>query len=121
MKKKEILFYTLMAMAVVIFATTTVFANESLPFSEKFYLNFVKDNRWEYLSRGLLRTLQISFFAVIIGIIGGFIIAILRSTFDTIEKKNVITKCINWILKAYITVIRGTPAVIQLMIIYYVT
>ena len=120
MKNKKSLLYTLFAIAIILFATTTVFASDEITFQEKFYLNFIKDNRWEYLSRGLLRTLEISFFAVIIGIIGGFIIAILRSTFDTIEKKNWFTKTLNWILKAYITVIRGTPAVIQLMIIYYV-
>lgn len=86
----------------------------------KIQLNFIKESRWKYLTDGLLNTLIISFFAVLIGIVLGFIIAILRSTFDTMDKKNFITKTINGILKAYLTVIRGTPALIQLLIIYYV-
>lgn len=86
----------------------------------KIELNFIKESRWKLITVGLERTLIISFFAVIIGIVLGFIIAILRSTFDTIEKKNIITKAVNGILKAYLTVIRGTPALIQLMIIYFV-
>ncbi len=88
--------------------------------NSKFYLNFVKDNRWEYLTNGLATTLLISFFAVLIGIVAGFIIAIVRSSCDMNKKPNLIVKAINAILKAYITIIRGTPALIQLLIIYYV-
>ena len=51
-----------------------------------------------------------------IGIVLGFLIAILRSTCDKTGK----AKLLNWILRAYLTVIRGTPAMIQLLIIYYV-
>ncbi len=88
--------------------------------NSKFYLNFVKDNRWEYLTNGLATTLIISFFAVLIGIVLGFIIAIVRSSCDMMEKKNPLTNAINAVFKAYITIIRGTPALIQLLIIYYV-
>jgi len=87
---------------------------------EKLHNNFIKDNRWKYLTTGLGTTLIISFFAVIVGIVLGFIIAILRSTCDMVDKPNILTKTINGILKTYITVIRGTPALIQLLIIYYV-
>lgn len=89
-------------------------------FKSRLMLNFVKDSRWRYLTLGVCNTIIISFFAVVIGIVLGFIIAILRSTFDTIEKKNIVTNTLNSILKAYLTVIRGTPALIQLLIIYYV-
>ena len=119
MKKGKKLFYAVLAIALFVFTTTVVNA-ANMSFVEKFQHNFIADERWKYLTNGLLVTLKISFFAVIIGIIGGFMIAILRSTFDTIEKKNFLTRIINGILKAYITVIRGTPAVIQLMIIYFV-
>lgn len=118
-KKGKKLFYAVLAMMLFIF-TTTVANAANMSFAEKFHHNFIADERWKYLTNGLLVTLKISFFAVIIGIIGGFLIAILRSTFDTIEKKNFLTRIVNGILKAYITVIRGTPAVIQLMIIYFV-
>ncbi len=118
-KKGKKLFYAVLAMMLLIL-TTTVANAANMSFAEKFHHNFIADERWKYLTNGLLVTLKISFFAVIIGIIGGFLIAILRSTFDTIEKKNFLTRIVNGILKAYITVIRGTPAVIQLMIIYFV-
>lgn len=89
-------------------------------FKADFVHNFISEDRWRYLWTGLGTTLLISLFAVIIGIVLGFIIAILRSTFDMMDKKNIITKVLNGILKAYLTVIRGTPALIQLLIIYYV-
>lgn len=117
-KRKKNLFFAILAMLLIIMSATVASAQSS--FIDKFHHNFIADSRWKYLTNGLLITLEISVVAVLIGIVGGFLIAILRSTFDTIEKKNIFTKTINWILKAYITVIRGTPAVIQLMIIYFV-
>ena len=65
---------------------------------------------------GLKNTLLITLFAVIIGIVLGFMIAIVRSTYDRTGKM----KFLNAVCKAYITVIRGTPAMIQLLIMYYV-
>lgn len=89
-------------------------------FKAKLILNFVKEDRWKYLTTGLMNTIIISFFALIIGLFLGFIIAILRSTFDMMPKKNLFCRVIDWILKAYLTVIRGTPSLIQLLIMYYV-
>lgn len=89
-------------------------------FKQKLILNFVVEDRWKLLANGLLNTLMISFFAVIIGIVLGFIIAILRSTCDMVDKKNIFTRALNAVLKAYLTVIRGTPSLIQLLIMYYV-
>ncbi len=83
---------------------------------QSIYQNFVQDSRWKYLTNGLLTTLGITLAAVVIGIVFGFIIAILRFTADETGKMTII----NWILKAYLTIIRGTPAMIQLLIIYYV-
>lgn len=91
-------------------------ADDALDIGEKIYNNFIKENRWQYLTQGLATTIMISFFAVVIGIILGFLIAIGRSTCDMTGK----AKLLNWILKAYLTVIRGTPSMIQLLIIYYV-
>lgn len=85
-------------------------------FRERFILNFITDNRWNYIWSGLLTTLQITFFAVLLGITIGFLIAIIRSTHDKTGKM----KIPNMICNIYITVIRGTPVVVQLMIIYYV-
>ena len=121
--KKKYIFAALVLLSVLLIAGVCFAAGESANSgweNSKFYLNFVKDSRWKYLTTGLATTLIISFFAVLIGIVLGFIIAIVRSTCDMAEKKTFLTKAINGIFKAYITVIRGTPSLIQLLIIYYV-
>lgn len=91
-------------------------SNEKLSFKDKFHNNFIVDSRWKNITNGLLVTLQISFFAVLIGVVLGFVIAIMRSTCDKTGKY----KILNLILKAYLTIIRGTPTMVQLLIIYYV-
>ena len=91
-----------------------------------FYRNFIEDDRWKYLWNGLGTTLKLTFFAVIIGIIIGVIIAMIRSTHDkTIHDMRpgaakFFLKLANFIAKVYLTVIRGTPVVVQLMIMYLV-
>ncbi|MGE9942209.1 amino acid ABC transporter permease [Lachnospiraceae bacterium HCP28S3_F9] len=85
-------------------------------FQDKFYLNFIKDDRWKYIWDGLGITLQVTFFAVLIGIVLGFLVAVVRSTCDKTGK----LKILNAICKLYLTVIRGTPVVVQLLIIYFV-
>ena len=78
--------------------------------------NFIKDDRWRYITSGLGVTLKVTFFAVLIGILLGFLVAIVRSTYDRTGKM----KILNAICKLYLTVIRGTPVVVQLLIIYFV-
>lgn len=85
-------------------------------FKDAFVLNFIKDDRWKYLWDGLGVTLEVTFFALIIGVLLGFIIAIIRSTHENTGKLSVL----NAISGLYLTVIRGTPVVVQLMIIYFV-
>ncbi len=85
-------------------------------FSEKFHQNFIEQDRWKYLVDGLLITIRITLFAVILGIVIGFVIAIIRSTHDKTGK----LKILNVIAKIYLTIIRGTPAMVQLLIAYYV-
>lgn len=127
--KSKYMFYVaaiavlLVAFAAIGFASDGSAAAETgfwADFKLKFINNFIVDDRWKYITNGLLNTIVISFFAVIIGIVVGFIIAILRSTFDMMDKPNIFTKTINGILKAYLTVIRGTPSLVQLLIMYYV-
>lgn len=83
---------------------------------DKFVNNFITDNRWEYIADGLITTLQVTFFAVIIGIVIGFLVAVVRSTYDKTGK----LKLLNTLCNLYLTVIRGTPVVVQLLIIYFV-
>ena len=94
---------------------------------ESFVKTFITDDRWVQLLNGLLDTLEITFFAVIIGVAIGFLIAIVRSTYDMnlSGKKcrtlsDYILKAVNAICNIYITVIRGTPVLIQLMIMYFI-
>ena len=51
-------------------------------FTASFYQNFIEDDRWKYITDGLFNTLRITFFAVLIGILLGFLIAVVRSTYD---------------------------------------
>ena len=90
--------------------------NYVIGLGDSLYLNFVKDDRYLYLTRGLAVTLEITFFALLIGVVLGFILAIIRSTSDKTGK----LKILNMIAKLYITVIRGTPVVLQLLILYFV-
>lgn len=83
---------------------------------EALYDNLIAENRWQYIVDGLFTTLQITFFAVIIGIILGFIVAIIRATYEKTHK----LKILNAICQVYLTVFRGTPVVVQLLIMYYV-
>lgn len=85
-------------------------------FADDFYLNFIKEDRWKYIVDGLGVTLEVTLFAVLIGIALGFIVAIVRSTHD----KTGNLKFLNWICHIYLTVIRGTPVLVQLLIIYFV-
>lgn len=85
-------------------------------FLNAFYKNFIKDDRWKYITNGLGVTLKVTFFAVLIGIVLGFLVGIIRSTHERTGK----FRLLNAICKVYLTVIRGTPVVVQLLIIYFV-
>ena len=91
-----------------------------------FYLNFIEGNRWRFLWTGLGNTLKITFFAVLLGIALGMVVAIVRSTYDkTIQETRpgigrFFLSLANLVCKIYLTVIRGTPVVVQLMIMYYI-
>lgn len=92
---------------------------------EQFILNFIDGDRWKMLVDGLGTTIKITIFAVIIGIVLGVILAIIRSSYDKNgEKMHGVGKSVlaffNSIAKLYLTVIRGTPVVVQLLIMYYV-
>ena len=93
-------------------------------FQKDIYLNFIKENRWKYLVNGLGVTLKVTLFAVMIGIVLGFIVAIIRSTHDKAGYMSPFLRFIlgvlNFICNVYLTVIRGTPVVVQLLIIYFV-
>ncbi len=84
-------------------------------FADEFVRNF-GNGYWRYLLNGLLTTLRITLFALLIGLVIGFIVAIVRCTHDKTGKM----KILNWIFNLYLTVVRGTPVMVQLLIIYFV-
>ncbi len=96
--------------------------------AEKFNSCFIEDSRWKWMLEGLGNTMIITIFALIIGVILGLIIAAVRSTYDmnsAVMKKRggisyVILKIANAVCSLFLTVIRGTPAVVQLMIMYFI-
>ncbi len=93
---------------------------------DEFYLNFIDDDRYQYILKGLLVTLEVTFFAVILGILLGIIVAIIRSTHDKLigdmrpGAGKAVLRILNAIANVYLTIIRGTPVVVQLMIAYFI-
>ncbi len=85
-------------------------------FCDDFYLNFIKGAKWTYLAKGLLTTLEITLLAALLGVVLGFVCAIIRVTHDKTGKMMIPDQ----IIRAYLAVIRGTPVMIQLLIIYFV-
>lgn len=85
-------------------------------FLQKLYDTFIVDDRWLYLVNGLKTTIVITVFAVMLGMVIGFLVAFVRTTHDKTGK----LKVLNVIAKIYLAVIRGTPVMVQLLIIYYV-
>ena len=92
----------------------------------EFILNFIEDNRWKYLLNGLGNTLKITLVAVLLGIVIGVVVAIVRSTWDLNRQAmrrgpgRFLLSVADKLCKLYLTVIRGTPVVVQLLIIYFV-
>ncbi len=98
-----------------------------LDFKAKFELCFIDDNRFvDYMLSGLGNTLKITFFALIIGVVIGVILALIRITYTTNAPNmrrgigKFFLSLFNGIAKVYITVIRGIPVVVQLMIWFFI-
>ncbi len=97
-----------------------------LKLGRDFHTAFIEDNRWKYLTEGIGNTLILTFFALILGVVLGVVIAAIRATYDKQYSvmKNGIGKVLlsigNAICKVYLTVIRGTPAMVQILIIFFI-
>ena len=92
----------------------------------EFILNFVDKNRWKLLWDGLQTTLIITLFACLMGIAIGIAVAVVRTSWDKTKTTmrpgpgKAILAFFNGFCHFYTTIIRGTPVVIQLMIMYYI-
>jgi His/Glu/Gln/Arg/opine family amino acid ABC transporter permease subunit len=85
-------------------------------FIDRLYLNFVEDHRYLYLINGLKITLIVAFFAVLLGVTIGLIVAVIK----VVAMNNKKLRPLEVIANIYVTVIRGTPVMVQLLIIYFV-
>lgn len=94
----------------------------------QFILNFIEKDRWKLMVTGLENTLKITIVAALIGIVIGILLASIRSTYDkqyeTLKKhkgvKYYVLSFLNFIAQVYLTVIRGTPVVVQLLIAFFI-
>ncbi len=90
--------------------------NSSNSLIDKIRLNLIEKDRYKYITSGLFETLKITIFAVFIGISIGITLAIIK-VLATEDKK---FKPLGFLADVYLTVIRGTPTVVQLFIMYYI-
>lgn len=96
----------------------------------RFVLNFIKDDRYKFMLEGFGATIKITFFAILLGLFLGVITAVIRATYDTTHTTKYgslgqrilqyLLSFLNLLAKLYLTVIRGTPTLLQLLIIYFV-
>lgn len=92
-------------------------------FQQHFYASFVQADRWQLYIKGLGTTLLLTLIALGIGIVLGVLVAVVRSAHDQQDLsrgKNPLLGFFNAIGVIYVTVIRGTPTMVQLMIMYFV-
>ena len=93
---------------------------------QKFIADFIEKDRWTYITDGLKITIIVTLLALILGLILGILIAMVRCTHDQTHPKwfrspgNFFLKLADAICRLYITVIRGTPTLVQLLIINFV-
>ena len=91
-------------------------------FYVKFYQAFIEGNRWQQYLKGVGTTLLVTVMALAVGIALGVIVAMVRTAHDQQRagKHNIILGFFNAICKVYVTVIRGTPMMVQLLIMFFV-
>jgi His/Glu/Gln/Arg/opine family amino acid ABC transporter permease subunit len=101
-------------------------AGESIPFHiqmlHDFYQSFVEGDRWLLYLKGLGVTFEITIVALILGVVLGILVAVVRTVHDQQRpgQKHPVLGVINGICKIYTTIIRGTPMMVQLLIMYFV-
>ena len=83
---------------------------------DKFQQNFIMEDRYKFIIQGFGNTIIITLLALVLGVVLGFLIATIRATHDKHGGLNIL----NAICRVYLTIIRGTPTLIQLMIIFYI-
>lgn len=90
-----------------------------------FILNFIEKDRWKLFLTGFKNTILITVFALILGVVIGVIVATIRSSYDKNKDTmrglgKAVMAVLNFFCKVYLTVLRGTPVVVQLLIMYLI-
>ncbi len=106
----------------------TWFKDRYTELAAEFRLNFINEGRWKLLVEGLGNTLLITALALVIGILLGVIVAAVRSSYDKNRESMALHKGVGYyvlklcndLCRLYLTVIRGTPMVVQLLIMYFI-
>lgn len=87
----------------------------------KFYQAFIEADRWLQYLEGMATTLYVTVIAILIGIVLGVIVASIRTAHDQQRRrKSVVLGVLDFICKVYVTIVRGTPMMVQLMILGFV-
>ena len=84
----------------------------------KFYRAWFEADRWKQYFEGLATTVQVTVMALIIGVILGVVVAMIRTAHDQQRpgRRNPFLGVVNFLCKVYVTIIRGTPMMVQLLI-----
>ena len=87
-----------------------------------FYQAFIENDRWQQYLNGVVATLYVTALALLLGVILGVIVAVIRTAHDQQRPghRNLILGFLNGVLKVYVTIIRGTPMMVQLLIMGFV-
>lgn len=99
-----------------------------MEFINDFKFVMIEGDRYNFLIDGLKNTFTITFYALLIGVAVGVVIAAIRTSFDKNRESMklrggvgyYVLAVFNAICKFYLTVVRGTPVVVQLMIFYFI-
>lgn len=92
---------------------------------EQLYQTFIEDNRWRYFVKGIGITLEVTIFALLVGVLLGVTVAVIRAANAAKRGKSkgigaVILSVLDGICRVYLTIIRGTPSTVQLLIMYFI-
>lgn len=93
--------------------------------AQVFHDVFIKNDNWKYLSNGFSTTVLVTLFAFLIGLLVGILLAVIRVSHKDLQPGwnnpvGFVLNVLNKIANIYITIIRGTPTTIQLLIMFNV-
>lgn len=92
---------------------------------DKFKFVFLEKDRWMFITDGLKVTLMVTFLALLLGLIIGMVVAVIRTSYNQLKRelrgvKKVLFSILDGLCGIYLTIIRGTPVLVQLLLMYFV-